>query len=110
MEDGHLCYEYNLLIYERYKVCSEKKVPAGDHNIRIETTLARPGAPLTVKMFVDDEWFAEMTTKQSVPAAFTASETFDVGVDLGSPVSRDYAERRPFAFEGKISAVDVELK
>ena len=62
MEDGHLCYEYNLLIYERYKVRSEKKVSAGDHNIRIETTLARPGAPLTVKMFVDDDLFAEMTT------------------------------------------------
>lgn len=109
MEDGYLCYEYNLLIYERYKVRSVKKVPSGTHNVRIETTLDRPGAPLTVKMFVDDALFAEMTTKQSVPAAFTASETFDVGIDLGSPVSRDYAERRPFEFEGKIMKVDVEL-
>ncbi len=45
-------------------------------------------------MFVDDELFAEieMMTKQSVPAAFTASETFDVRIDVGSPVSRDFAE------------------
>jgi hypothetical protein len=38
----------------------------------------------------------------AVPAVFTASETFDVGVDLGSPVSRDYFDRQPFKFNGKI--------
>ena len=45
----------------------------------------------------------------TVPAAFTASETLDIGTDLGSPVSRDYAARRPFAFTGTISTVQVEL-
>jgi len=40
---------------------------------------------------------------------FTASETFDVGVDLGSPVSSNYEERRPFAFDGKIKSVEVEM-
>jgi arylsulfatase len=48
--------------------------------------------------------------KRTVPAAFTASETFDVGTDLGSPVSLDYFDRRPFPFEGKINAVEVKLK
>jgi len=32
------------------------------------------------------------------------------GVDLGSLVSRDYAERRPFKLDGKIGTVKVELK
>lgn len=41
---------------------------------------------------------------------FPASETFDVGVELGSPVSLDYFDRRPFAFAGKISSLKVELK
>ncbi len=45
----------------------------------------------------------------TVPAAFTASESFDVGIDLGSLVSRDYAERRPFKFDGKIGTVKVAL-
>ena len=44
---------------------------------------------------------------RTVPAAFTATESFDVGVDLGSPVSRAYAERRPFAFDGSIGQVEV---
>ena len=48
--------------------------------------------------------------KRTVPAAFSASETFDVGVDLGSPVSLDYFDRRPFRFDGAIEDVRVELK
>ena len=48
--------------------------------------------------------------KRTVPAAFTASESFDVGVDLGSPVSLDYFDRRPFRFNGTITSVDVELQ
>ena len=41
---------------------------------------------------------------------FTASETLDVGVDLGSPVSLDYFNRAPFKFDGKIEQVAVQLK
>ncbi|MFZ4703386.1 MAG: hypothetical protein ACOYMG_25370, partial [Candidatus Methylumidiphilus sp.] len=36
---------------------------------------------------------ARTTVKRTVPAVFTASETFDVGVDLGSPVSLAYFDR-----------------
>ena len=46
----------------------------------------------------------------TVAGAFTASETLDVGVNLGSPVSLDYFDRRPFAFNGKINSVTVDLK
>ena len=40
----------------------------------------------------------------------TATETFDVGVDLGSPVSLNYFDRRPFEFTGRIATVRVNLK
>jgi len=45
-----------------------------------------------------------------VPGAFTASETLDVGVDLGSPVSLDYFDRAPFKFDGIINQMLIELK
>ena len=45
--------------------------------------------------------------ERSVPAAHTASETFDVGADLGSPVSLDYYDRAPFAFNGKINRIHI---
>jgi len=59
---------------------------------------------------VDGKEVARTTAKMSVPAAFTASESFDVGTDLGSTVSRNYYERRPFKFDGQIKKVTVELK
>jgi hypothetical protein len=40
----------------------------------------------------------------------SSRETFEVGIDLGSPISLDYFDSRPYAFEGKISAVSVQLK
>jgi len=49
------------------------------------------------------------TVLRTVPATFSASETFDVGVDLGSTVSLDYFERRPFRFDGTIHRVDVKM-
>ena len=70
----------------------------------------RPLSPAEVVLTVDGKEVARTTVKRTVPAAFTASETFEVGVDLGSPVSLDYFDRRPFRFEGKIENVEVELK
>ena len=58
---------------------------------------------------MDGQEVARTTVKRTVPAAFSASETFDVGVDLGSTVSLDYFERRPFRFDGKIHILDVQI-
>ena len=110
MDKGQLVYEYNMLIIERTRAKSEGKLAAGKHKIEVDTTIARPGAPADVVLKVDGEEVARTTVKRTVPGAFTASETFDVGVDLGSPVSLDYFDRAPFRFDGKIEKVIVELK
>jgi arylsulfatase len=112
MDDGHLCFEYNMMIIQRYLVRSKDKLAPGKHTIVVDTTLKapRPGSPVDIVLSVDGQEVARTLAKITVPAAFSASETFDVGVDLGSPVSRDYFERRPFKFDGKIGKVNVELK
>jgi arylsulfatase len=111
MDQGQLTYEYNMLLLERFKAKTAKITP-GKHKIEIETTMnePRPLSPATVVIRVDGQEAARTTVGRTVPAAFTASETFDVGTDLGSPVSLDYEERRPFAFNGAIEGVKVELK
>jgi len=110
LDKGELVYEYNMMIIERYTARSSEKIARGKRRIEVDTTLARPGASAEVVIKVDGKEAARTTVKRTVPAAFTASETFDVGVDLGSPVSLDYFDRRPFAFTGKIEKVLVELK
>ena len=112
MDTGYLVFEYNLMIIDRSIAKSQEKIAPGKHSIVVDTNLRgpRPGAPADIVMSVDGKEVARTSPKMTVPAAFTASESFDVGVDLGSPVSRDYFERRPYRFEGKISKVDVKLK
>jgi arylsulfatase len=99
-----------LFIVERYTVKSEERISKGDHKIVIDTSVPRPGGPATIVMRVDGETVGTLTTKRSAPAAFTASETFDVGIDLGSPVSTSYSKRRPFEFDGHIQRIGVRLK
>jgi arylsulfatase len=110
MDQGDLVYEYNMMIIERYTARTSEKLAPGKRRIEVDTTIARPGAPAEVVIKVDGKEAARTTVKRTVPAAFTASETFDIGVDLGSPVSLDYFDRRPFAFTGEIMKVFVELK
>jgi arylsulfatase len=110
MDKGELVYEYNMMIIERTSVRSPRKLAAGRHKIEVDTTIERPGAPATVILSVDGNEVTRTTVKRTVPVAFTASESFDVGVDLGSPVSLAYFDRRPFRFDGKIEKVEAKLK
>ena len=110
MDEGELVFEYNMLILQRTEVRATAPIAAGAHRIEVDTTIARPGAPAEIVLRVDGAEVGRGTVPVTVPAAFTASETFDVGTDLGSPVSLAYHDRRPFAFEGEISEVRVELK
>ena len=109
MDKGRLLYEYNMLIIERTTLRGEGTIAPGKHKIEVDENIASPGAPAEVVLRVDGNEVGRTTVKRTVPAAFTASETLDVGVDLGSPVSLDYFDRRPFAFEGKIGEVIVQL-
>ena len=111
LDQGKLVYEYNMMIIERYTARSINRIPAGRHRIDVTTSLAsaQPLSPALVVLNVDGQEVARTTLKRTVPAAFSASETLDVGVDLGSTVSLDYFDRRPFRFDGTINKVEVKL-
>ena len=79
MDEGHLVYEYNMMVIERYAARSKEKLAPGRHKIEVDTTIPKPGAPAEVVLEVDDKEVARTTVKRTVPAAFSASETFDVG-------------------------------
>ncbi len=110
MDNGHLVYLYNMLIIEQYETRSLHPIAPDKHKIEVITTIAGPGKPGTATMLVDGVEVGKVELKRTVPAAFTASESFDVGADLGSTVSVDYMNHRPFEFNGTISRMTVELK
>lgn len=110
LDRGTLTYEYNMLIIERTRLRSANPIAPGKHEIEVAETIPKPGAPAEIVIKVDGQEAVRGTVRRTVPGAFTASETFDVGVDLGSPVSIDYAQRAPFRFDGTIRQVNVEMR
>ena len=110
MDQGHLVYLYNMMIIEQYKARSAEPISPGEHKIEVVTEIAGPGKAGTATLLVDNKEVGKAELKRTVPAAFSATETFDVGADLGSTVSLDYFDRRPFEFNGKIEKVRIELK
>lgn len=112
LDEGQLCYEYNLFILQRTKIRSEGKVPPGRATITVITqyTDPRPAGPLDITIARDGEPIARGQVPISAPLLFTANDCLDIGTCLGSPVSLDYRERAPFPFEGRIHRVHVAYK
>lgn len=110
MDKGHLVYLYNMMIIEHYTARTTSPLAPGKHKIEVLTEIAGPAKGGSVKLLIDGNEAAATELKRTVPAAFSASETFDVGVDLGSTVSLDYFDKRPFGFNGKITKLSVDLK
>ncbi|MDM0015805.1 arylsulfatase [Variovorax sp. J22P168] len=110
VEDGILCYEYNLFILMRTKIRARTKLPLGRVKIEVETVYAqlRPAGPLKITLRVDGEEVAEGVVPVSAPLLFTANDCLDIGVALGSPVSLDYFKKAPFRFNGAIDKVNVK--
>ncbi|WP_293152040.1 arylsulfatase [Okeania sp. SIO2C9] len=111
MDNGILKYEYNMLLLDRYKAASNAPIDGGHHTIEVDTTIEDLYSPGKVVIRVDGLEVLDqpITIETIVVGAFSASETFDVGTDLGAPVSLDYADRAPFEFDGTINTVKVEL-
>lgn len=103
VKDGFLNYEYNSFMLSRTKIKSKEKLPTGKIKIIVEEKLItqKPGSPLNVTLKVNDKIVAQ----GQVPAAvhlFNFSDGLDIGIDLGSPVSADYFDAKPFKFNGDI--------
>ena len=110
VKDGILCYEYNLFELQRTQIVSEQKLPTGKVRIEVETTYTepKPAGPLNVTLKVNGAVVASGKVPISAPLLFTANDCLDIGIDLGSPVSLDYFDEAPFAFNGRIDEVKVK--
>ncbi len=113
VEEGKLVYEYNFFGKERNKIVSAAKLPSGKVQVEMDyqqkpITKANPAVGGTVTLSVNGKQVARGEVPHVVPSRFSATETLDIGADLGSTVSEDYTA--PHAFNGKIEKVDIELK
>ena len=111
MKGGKASYVHNWVGKERYTITAQKPVPAGKATIRYEFAYegGTPGSGGTGTIYVNGEKAAEGRIGNTTPFIFSADETADVGTDLATPVTEDYAEGDN-AFTGKIGKVTVELR
>jgi arylsulfatase A-like enzyme len=110
VKDGKPAYEYNWFSQQRYKVESSEKLAPGPATIRVEFKYDGGGGGKggTVTLFVNDKKMGEGRIDKTVVGKFSPDETFDVGMDTGSPVSESYKSPNPYT--GKLRKVEVHLE
>jgi arylsulfatase A-like enzyme len=109
--DGKLKYCYNLLGVKLFYTESDKPIPEGQRQVRMEFKydgggLAKGG---NVLLYVDGQKVGEGRVDTTVPMLFSADETLDVGRGTGSAVSPDY-DPRDNQFSGEVNWVQIDLE
>ncbi len=109
VDNGILCYEYNLFIIQRTKIRSEQQLSKGRATIELRTVYAeaKPAGPLNISMKVNGVDYGSGQVPISAPLLFTANDCLDIGTCLGGSVSLDYYDKAPFPFNGHIHNVYV---
>jgi len=112
IKDGVPGYDYNFLGLKRFSIVSPQKLAPGSATIRFE--FAYDGGGLgkggTGVLFVNDQKVAEGRLDQTQGIIFSAEETADVGIDLGTPVVETIGSGVRSKFTGRIPKVTVEIK
>ena len=110
-KDGKLKYCYNLFGIKQFYAESDKAIPAGQHQVRMEFKydgggLAKGGNAL---LYFDGKKVGEGRVDMTVPMAFSADETCDVGRGTGSAVSHDY-DPKDNKFSGEVNWVQIDVE
>jgi arylsulfatase len=107
IKEGKPVYEYNYFAHERYKVSSSQELSPGPAVILVDFKYdGGIGKGGTVALFINEKKVGEGRIEKTCPSRFGA-ESFDVGMDNGSPVSETY--QPPFAYGGIIKKVTINI-
>jgi arylsulfatase A-like enzyme len=108
-KDGRLRYCYNLLGIQRFYVDSEREIPAGTHQVRMEFAYDGPGLGKggTVSLYTDGEKVGEGAVAATAAVIFSADDTLDIGKENGALVAEDYP--LPNAFTGEVNWVEIDV-
>ncbi|MBC7723603.1 MAG: sulfatase-like hydrolase/transferase [Burkholderiaceae bacterium] len=108
--DGELRYTYNTYGSYLASIRSRVKLTDGEHELhmRFDYDGGGLGRGATVTLFVDGAEVGAGRVERTTAYYFSFDETLNVGVDLGTPVSDDYAPTGN-AFTGTIEFVRIDV-
>jgi arylsulfatase len=80
----------------------------GKVKIEVETRVAAPRGAADVAIRINGAEVAKGRVPRTAALAFTANDSFDVGMDSYSPVTLAYFDRAPFKFNGRIDKLYIK--
>lgn len=112
VKDGVPAYDYNFLGLQRTSVAATRPLQAGKSTLRFEFAYdgGGPGKGGLGTLFVNDEKIAEGRIPHTQFGIFSADETADVGIDLGTPVVEAIGSEAKSKFNGRIPKITVSVK
>ena len=112
IKNNKVYYDYNYY-NGLYYTMESPKLGKGSKDIRFEFTekgSPKRGIPGGIgKLFVNENLVDEVDMPDMHISTFSLSETFDVGIDSGTPVSDKYRTRNHYPFTGDLDKVIVRL-
>jgi arylsulfatase len=112
VKDGVPAYDYNFLGLGRTSISAGKPLSPGKATLRFDFAYdgGGPGKGGTGTLFVNGEKVAEGRIQHTQLGIFSADETADVGIDLGTPVVEAIGAEAKSRFTGRIPKVTVEVR
>jgi arylsulfatase A-like enzyme len=112
VKDGVPAYDYNLLGLQRTTIASTKKLNPGKAELRFQFDYdgGGPAKGGLGTLFVDGEKVAEGRIAATQAGMFSADETADVGIDLGTPVVEAIGAEAKSRFNGRIPKLTVQVQ
>ncbi len=112
VKDGVPAYDYNFLGLQRYRSPRPRSLPRARTTVKFDFAYdgGGPGKGGNGTLFVNNEKVAEGRIERTQAGMFSADETADVGIDLGTPVVEAIGSEAKSKFTGHIPKVTVEVK
>ena len=105
IQDGKLIYDYNYLDGLHYILESED-LPAGIVDVKFSFIKTQPFGGKG-ELYVNGEKQSEAEMPQMHISTYSLAETFDIGRDTGTQVSKMYGD--PFAYNGQLDRVTITV-
>jgi arylsulfatase len=112
VKDGVPAYDYNFLGLKRTSIAGTGKLPAGKATLQFvfDYDGGGPGKGGKGTLLVNGQKVGEGRIEHTQAGIFSADETADVGIDLGTPVVETIGAEAKSRFNGRIPKLTVEVR
>jgi arylsulfatase len=112
VQDGVPGFHYNFLGLQQTSIVAGKPLTPGKATVKFDFAYdgGGPGKGGVGTLYVNGEQVAMGRIERTQPGMFSADETADVGIDLGTPVVEAIGAERASKFSGHIPKLTVEVR